>query len=371
MQQEIKARNRIIIRYNMMGVLMNLLLSSAKIITGLVVSSHAIFLDGINSLSDVLSAAISILSTMFGAKKASVSHPFGYGRMEYMSSFLITMLIMYVGIRSVIESVKSILHPRGVPDYNLIAVGLMVLSLICKFIYGIVMRRKGKLINSTVMVMTGTESFGDSLISLSILGAIVFYRLSGVNIEYYLCIAISLLILYTGVRVLFEAMTKILGTRTDPEVKKGIIRLFLEEKAVQNVTNLILHNYGENVYVGSADIEVDENMRAAEISHLTRRLIRSAGSRGITITSIGISGAKLTDPESDRMFDMVLKTAMKYPSIQRVHSFHVDFEEKEMSFYIVQRFGSKDPEQEYRSFQADMEACFRGFTIDISKALNA
>lgn len=92
------------IRYNMVGVLMKLLLSSAKIITGIVISSHAIFLDGINSLSDVISAGISILSTAFGAKKANASHPFGYGRMEYMSSFLVTVIIMYVGIRSVIQS---------------------------------------------------------------------------------------------------------------------------------------------------------------------------------------------------------------------------------------------------------------------------
>ena len=135
MLNEIKARNRVIIRYNMVGVLMNLLLSSAKIITGIVVSSHAIFLDGINSLSDVISAGISILSTAFGAKKANASHPFGYGRMEYMSSFLVTVIIMYVGIRSVIQSIRAIVHPQGLPDYTLAAVGLMVLSLICKLLY--------------------------------------------------------------------------------------------------------------------------------------------------------------------------------------------------------------------------------------------
>ena len=89
-------RNSIIIKYNIAGILMNLLLSVSMIVTGIAVSSHVIFLDGINSLSDLLSSVISILSAMFGAKKADASHPFGYGRMEYLSSLLITMIIMYM-----------------------------------------------------------------------------------------------------------------------------------------------------------------------------------------------------------------------------------------------------------------------------------
>ncbi|MBQ9062166.1 MAG: cation transporter [Eubacterium sp.] len=371
MHQEIITRNRSIIRYNIAGILLNLLLSVSKIITGIAASSHVILLDGINSLSDLLSSAISILSAALGTRKADASHPFGYGRIEYLSSLLITMLIMYVGIHSIIQSVKAILHPQWMPHYNLVAVILMVISLICKAVYGIVMRRKGKQIHSAVMIMTGTESLGDSLISISILIAIAVYRLTEINIEQYLCIGISLLILYTGVRVVFDCMTKILGRRTDPEVKRRVIRSFIEDPAVQNVTNLILHNYGENVYVGSADIEVDENMTAGEISRLSRELIQKAKECGVTITSIGINGANLTDPETHRMLDVVLRKSVKYPSVERVHSFNVDFAARKMSFYIVQKFAGERQEQDRRALLADLRNCFQGMTIEIATALNA
>lgn len=257
------------------------------------------------------------------------------------------------------------------PHYNLMVVVLMVISLICKAVYGIVMRRKGKHISSTVMIMTGTESLGDSLISISIIGAIAVYRLTDVNIEQYLCIGISLLILYTGVRVVFECMTKILGTRTDPEVKKKIIRLFLGESAVQNVTILILHNYGENVYVGSADIEVDENMTAGEISHLSRTLIRKAKEYGVTITSIGVNGTNLTDPEACRILDTVLHKSMEYASVEKVHSFRVDFAEKEMSFCIVQKFSGKTQEQDRQALLSDLRYIFPDMAVEIAPALNA
>jgi len=112
-------------------------------------------------------------------------------------------------------------------------------------------------------------------------------------------------------------------------------------------------------------------MTAGEISLLSRKLIEKAGEYGVTITSIGINGVNLTDPEADKMHDLILNKSMKYSSVERVHSFHVDFTAKKMSFYIVQKFAGEKQEQDRRALLSDLNYCFHYMSIGISTALNA
>ena len=248
---------------------------------------------------------------------------------------------------------------------------LVAVSLMAKAIYGIAMKREGKRINSVVMMMTGTESIGDSLISLGIIFAMIIYKITGVDIEHHLCILISLLIIYTGVGMIVETLTKILGTRTDPELKKQLIHLFVREKEVLNVSNIVLHNYGEDVYVGAADIEVDEKMTAGEISDLSRKLKEKAKECGVTLTSIGISGVSLGNPEADKIWDQILMTALKYPSVVKVHSFRSDLEAKSLSFYVVQNFDAKRQERERKDLISEIKKEFPDMNVEIYTAVNA
>ena len=368
---EIETRNRMIMKYNIAGIIMNLLLSVSKIIIGVVFASHTIQLDGFNSLADLLSASLSIACTILGAKKASKNHPFGYGRVEYLFSMIITLIIMYIGTGAIIKSVQLIIHPEGVPQYSRLVIIVMIFSLVGKAVYGIAVRKKGREIHSLVMQMTGTESLGDALVSAAILFAMIVYNFTGVEVEHYLCIAISLLILYTGVKMIIESLTKILGTRVDPELKKKLIQLFIEEDEIQNVSSIILHNYGENIYVGSADIDVDEKMSAGEISALSRKLMEKAKACGITITSIGISGSNYEDPEAIRIRDRILTASLKYPSIEKVHSIHTDLVKKEQSFCIVQRFGGKEHEKERNDLLSEIEKEYPDMAVQIYTSLNA
>ena len=170
--------------------------------------------------------------------------------------------------------------------------------------------------------------------------------------------------------MIIEALTKILGGRTDPDLKKSLIHLFIEEDAVQNVSNIILHNYGENVYVGSADIEVDEKMSAGEITVLSRKLIKKAKELNVTITSIGVSGVSLGNPETDKIWDHILMTALKYPSILKVHSFHINFSEKVMSFNIVQSFDIRKQQRERKELLSEIEKAYPDMTVNIYTSLN-
>lgn len=363
-------RTREIIKYNIIGVVMNALLSLMKIIIGTVTNAHAVVLDGVNGLSDMTSSVLSILSAYFGSRKASRKHPLGFGRLEYIFSMIITIIIIYIGIDAIVESVKTLLNPHDPPEYNLTIIIIMCISLIAKMIYGIVMRKKGKELDSIAMKMEGAESCGDALIAAAILAAIAVYKTTRVDIEHYLCIAISMLIITTGVKMVIECMVKILGGRADPEYKHSILNLFLSVEGVKNVSNLVLHNYGEKIYVGSVDIEVNEKMPALKASRLSRKLIRLAANEGLTLTSVGICAANTEDPKAYEIIDNIIWKARNRKEIAGVNSFVIDFDEKVISFYAIPELKSKNPQKALKNFADELIKDYPGYDIEILNGID-
>ena len=363
-------RNRIIIKYNIAGIAANLLLSVFKIIVGLGVHSYAILLDAFNGLSDSLSSILSIVSSVLAGVRPTKKHPMGYGRIEYLFSILITLMIMILGVHAMIEAFDGIFNPHEAPAYNTATLVIISASLIFKLSYGIVMRRKGKEIHSAAMIMAGTDSLGDSLTSVGILAASAINRMTGVDIEHYVCIAISAMILLTGIGLLRQSLDKILGTRIDPEYVAKIRRLLVLEEGVLNINNLVIHNYGENRYIGSADIEVDENMRAADIAKISRRMIRRARDTGLMLTPIGVSDTNIRDPEAAKTWDTIVDTARKHKCILRIHSFTVDLEEKVISFYAVQDYSMKEHDQLMELFRQELKDIYPDISIEIMDAID-
>ena len=354
-----------IIKYNIAGIGINLALSLGKLMIGLMTHAHAVVLDGIEGFSDILSSVFNIFSAKIGTKKADKEHPFGYGRMEYLMSLLVTIIIMLVGIRSIYESIRDILSPHEAPDYNLAVILIMGISMAVKLIYGGSLRKKGKDINAASLIISGTDCIGDALNAAAILAAILIKKLFDIDIEHYLCIGISLMIIYTGVHILRECITKILGTSVDPGFKKKIKSMMIMENGVYNVSNLVIHSYGEGVYVGSADIDVDENMRAVEISKLSRRLIQKADELGLTLTAVGISGTNSGSPESNRIWDEILDVVRLHKNILRAYSFDANFKEKQISFSITPDPNEPDKEAARQDLMNELKNHFPDMTFDI------
>ena len=349
---------------------MNLLLAVFKITAGIIAHAHAVMLDGVNSFSDMISSLLTILSSYIAGRRGTKDHPLGYGRLEYISSLLVTMIVMYVGAITLVNAVKAIIHPHDPPDYSTLVIVIMVVSLLCKTAYGMLMRRKGRELSSAAMIMTGMDSLGDALISVAILAAIVIYRTTGADIEHYLCIFIALMIMRTGIGMIRECITKILGTRLSDEDRKKIIAIAAGFDEVMNVSNLMMHNYGEGYDVGSLDIEVDDRLTAAEISRLTRRIIRSAEEQGVTLTSVGISGTNTTDPDMLVVWDAIIDAARKYDGIKKVHSLMIDQEERVIDFAVVPDYSVKSRDESIREFTEEIEGMYPDMTIGIREEID-
>lgn len=146
--------------------------------------------------------------------------------------------------------------------------------------------------------------------------------------------------------------------------------MIIREPEVLNVSNLMLHNYGESIFIGSVDIDVDENLRAGEITALSRRIISMAGEAGIKLTSVGVNGVRQKDIRTDEIWDRVIGIALKYKSILRVSSLNADFGKKEISFYVVQDLGAKDSGVEMEQLQEELQAIYPDMTISIFNSID-
>ena len=367
---KLNSRDNRIIRYNAIGIVMNTILSSFKIIIGSVYHAHALIMDGVNGFSDAVSYVLSIVSSILNKKGGSKNLPLGYGRLEYLFSLATTILVMYVGVRSIIEAISDIFNPHEAPNYDGSIIIVTIVSLFLKFAYGMLCRKKGKELGSIAMIMSGTDSLCDSFISVGILAAILIYKTTSVDIEHYICIIISLMIIFTGIKMLHECTNKILGTRVDSDFKKQITNMIIQEEEVLNVSNLVIHNYGENVNVGSVDIEVDPEMKAIKITELSRKLIGKAEELGLKLTCVGINASDLNDSKADFMYDRIIDKAMEQKGIIRINSFSVDFERKVMSFYIVVDYHIKDKEKEKDTLLKEVKQMYPDMDVKIYIAVD-
>ena len=372
MNQEARERNRTIIRFSLAGAGMNLVLAVMKIIAGTVSNAHAITLDGINSLSDMATFLISILSAFLAGRRESRNHPFGYGRLEYLGSILVSLVVIYFGFTAGLEAADALLHPHEPPSYSAVTIAVMAVSLAAKLVYGVLMKSRGKRIRSGALVMSAVDSLGDALISAGILAAIAVQRLTGMDIESYICLAISLMIVRTGVRMIIECGRKMIGTRPDPALRKQLVDLLAREKDVLNITDIVLHNYGEGNNVGSAGVEVDAKMTAGEISILSRRIIRKARELGVTLTSVGVCGTNFRDPETADAWDRIIGFAGAYSSIRRLNSFVLDPESREISFSVIQDYNLNHQirNAEFELFEKQVEDAFPGMRVEVRRGID-
>ena len=365
-------RNQTILRYNVAGIVMNAVLSLAKLILGLTIHSRAVVLDALNGFSDTVSSLLSMFSVLFSSRGCDREHPFGYGRLEYITSLLSTLLILGLSLHAVVSAVRELIQQNAaVPNYNLAIVLLLLLvSLAVKLIYGFLARRTGKRIHSVALIISGTESLGDSVVSAAILASIAVYRLTGLNFEPWLSILISLFLMKTCCDLIRVCVSKLLGTKTSPEFCTNIKKMIVQEPEVLNVFNLVIHNYGEEQAVGSVDIEVDETMTAVETTKLVRRIMRNSSLKGVRLSSVGVYGSSLRDPEAAEMWDRILPVIRSRPECIRAYAFCYDAGERVASFDVVVEPSIRNKERVIQSLRSELEALFPGTGFYIQTALD-
>ena len=282
------SRNKIIVRTSVIGILANVLLAAAKAVIGFAANSIAVILDAVNNLSDAMSSVITILGAKLAGKAPDKEHPYGYGRVEYLSAMIVSGLVLYAGITSAVESVKKILEPET-PDYSSTALVIIALAVVVKVVLGRYVKAQGEKANSGALIASGADASFDAVLSLSVLASALIFVFTGISLEAYVGVVISCFIIKAGIDMMKETLDDILGVRMDKELSRQIKSLLNEEPEVRGAYDLVLHNYGPDTNLGSVHLELPDTMTVAEVDRLTRKLERKVvDATGVFLVGVGV-----------------------------------------------------------------------------------
>ena len=359
-------RDRIIVRTSIIGILANVLLSAFKVTVGLLTHSIAIVLDAVNNLSDAASSLITIIGTKLAGKEPDRQHPFGHGRAEYLSAMVISVIVLYAGITSFTESVKKILHP-DTPDYSAAALLIVAAGVVVKILLGRYVKSVGRKVNSDSLVNSGEDATLDSVISASTLAAAAIYLISGVSLEAWLGAVISLIIIKSGVDMLRETFSRILGERADADLARGIRETVLSFEPVSGAYDLVLNNYGPDTYNGSIHIEVPDTCSAGELDELIREItLEVYRKHHVILTAVGVYSVNTSNDEAARMRERIREAVLAVPNVLQMHGFYVSEDKKRIRFDLVVSFDAKDRGEVYRQVSEKVKAMYPEYEQQIA-----
>ena len=335
------SRDKQIVKTSIIGIAANVFLAAFKAFIGLASGSIAITMDAVNNISDAASSLITIVGTKLAARPADKKHPFGYGRIEYLSAMIISILVLYAGLTSLKESIAKIIHPET-PSYTAVALVIIAVGVVVKIILGIYVKKAGERLNSSSLVNSGEDA----------------------RLEAWLGAVISVVIIKSGIDMLRETLSQILGEQAEIELAVKIKSVAASFPQVRGVFDLILNNYGPDSYNGSLHVEVADTMTADAIDQLIRAIsMKVYKETGVFLTAVSIYSCNTKDPAVVRMREKIEKTLLAHENISQVHGFYADLARKTIRFDIVVSFNEKDRFSLYRKSLKEIQDMYPDYSV--------
>ena len=332
-------RNQKIIRTSVVGIVVNLVLVAFKMVIGLIANSIAVILDAVNNLSDALSSIITIIGTKLAGRRPDKKHPYGYGRVEYLTGMLIAVIVLLAGLSSLKESAESILHPEAA-SYSTLSLVIIAVAVAVKFLIGRYVKGVGESINSQALVASGSDAFFDAILSSATLAAALISRIWGLNLEGILGAVISVIIIKSGLEMLLETLNSITGTRADKELTDAIKEQVCAYEQVRGAYDLTVHNYGPTSTIASIHVELDDDMTAREIHRLTRRIATDVYQRLGVVLTVGVYAANDSGEGEAEMKAQLQEIAAGHPEVLQLHGFYLDREQSRVMFDLIVDFSA-------------------------------
>ena len=360
------SREKTIVRTSIIGIIANVFLAAFKAVIGLMTNSIAIILDAINNISDAGSSLITIIGTKLAGREPDKKHPFGYGRIEYLSAMIISVIVLYAGITSLVESVKQIVHPET-PDYNTVSLIIVAVAVAVKILLGRYVKSVGVKVNSDSLINSGEDATLDSVISASTLVAAGIFLIFHISLEAWLGAVISLVIIKSGIEMLRDTISQILGEKNDPELARSIKKTVVSFPEVQGAYDLVLNNYGPDTWNGSIHIEVPDTYSADRLDQLIRDIQTAVYKQHqVILTAIGVYSMNTRDEEVIGTQKKVREIVFSHQYVKQMHGFYLIRDQKAMRFDIVVSFDAEDRTAVYEEVLADVQKAFPDYTLQVA-----
>ena len=238
-----------------MGIILNILLFALKLFAGIISGAVSVMADAFNNLTDAGSSVITLIGFRMSGQKPDKDHPFGHGRIEYVAGFIVSLIILLVGFELAKTSVEKIISPAAI-EFNLVAIIILACSVLCKAYMAFYNFKIGKRLSSAAMRATATDSLSDCIATAVVLICLMISEFAGVNIDAYCGLAVSVFVLFSGLRSAKETVDPLLGTPPTKELIDEIYSIVRTNKAIEGIHDLIVHDYGPGRMMISLHAEV-------------------------------------------------------------------------------------------------------------------
>lgn len=275
-----KIREKYGILGSIVGIVSNILLFIIKFIIGIILNSVAISADSFNNLSDSASSIITFVGFKMGNKPADAEHPFGHGRMEYISGLLVSFIIIMIGFEFFKSSVTKIFNPEEVV-FNIVSVIILCITALIKVWQGMFNKTIGKKINSKSLIATATDSMNDVLVTCAAIISIFISHFTKFYVDGWFGAFVAVILMYSGFKIAKEILSPLIGEYIDPELSSQIKQMVLSYDGILGVHDLLVHNYGPNRSMASIHAEVphdvDINISHEIIDRIEREVSKNLG----------------------------------------------------------------------------------------------
>lgn len=318
------------------GIIVNLFLFGVKFSVGMISQSIAVTADAFNNLTDAGSSLVTILGFKLSNMPADEEHPFGHGRIEYLSALIVSAMVMIVGVEFIRSSIERILNPTSV-QFEIIPFVLILFSIIFKIWLSRFNVRIGNKINSSALKASGLDALGDVVTSSTVALSLLASKWTNFPIDGYIGVAVALMILYSGFKLTKETLNPLLGEAPDPKLVTSIKEEVLSYKNIIGVHDLIIHNYGPGKCMCSIHAEVPSNMSIVKIHEIIDAAEKDVSKKLNIYLVIHMDPINVNDTEIMETQYELLKILNDNPLVKSMHDFRMvgAGEKKNLIFDVV------------------------------------
>ncbi|WP_392486103.1 cation diffusion facilitator family transporter [Haloimpatiens sp. FM7315] len=304
------------------GIITNAILATVKLIVGILSHSIAITADGFNNLSDAASSIITVVSFKLSNKPADKEHPFGHGRIEYLSALIVSFFVLLVGFEFVKSSFSKILHPTTIV-FQWVPFILLLLSIIIKIWLGFFNKFLGKKINSSTLEASSLDAFSDSITTSVVAFSFVISKFTSLPIDGYIGVIVALFIIYSGFSLIKETINPLLGEAPDPKLVKNIEKDLISYDNITGVHDIIVHNYGPSKFMISLHAEVPCDVNILKMHEIIDKAEKELSKKHNILLVIHMDPINTNDEEVHRAKKDVLTAIKPIDTIDSIHDFRM------------------------------------------------
>lgn len=302
----------------MVGVISNLFLCAIKVIAGVLSASISIIADGINNLSDATSSIITLVGFKLAALPEDEDHPYGHARSEYLAGLIVSIIIIFVGLSLGKSSIGKILHPKTL-TFTFLTIAILVISILVKIWQACFNYKAGIKIDSSTLKATAIDSRNDVIATSIVLLSVIITKYTGINIDGYLGVMVAVFIILSGIGLIKETSSPLLGEAPDEDLVKQIAQMALSYDGVLGIHDLVVHNYGPSKIFASIHIEVDASVDILKSHDMIDTIEKELGQQLHIHFVVHMDPIKVDDPVISKVKGPI---SLCLKDFEGVHSIH-------------------------------------------------